>query len=122
MQRTLITSDGRPLRVSVEPWTAPTLSGAWANTGTGFNSAGFFVDPWGIVHLRGVVKTGAVGSAIFTLPKGYRPEATEKLATWCTSGVATVTVSTAGVVTEATGRGGTTDSITLDGLTFRAYQ
>jgi hypothetical protein len=34
----------------------------------------FVKDGSGVVHLEGVVKSGTVPSAIFTLPEGFRPE------------------------------------------------
>lgn len=38
----------------------------------GYPPAGFYKDPFGIVHLEGVVKVGST-PVIFTLPPGYRP-------------------------------------------------
>lgn len=119
--RQVFRSDGKRDAFVVEGWNVPVLAGAWANVAGG-SPAGFWTDPWGTVHLRGVVKTGATGSAIFTLPVRYRPEFLTTLATWCTPGLATVTISTVGVVTQATGRTATSDSIALDGLSFRSYQ
>jgi hypothetical protein len=56
-------------------WIAPTLLNSWANYGGGFVAAGYTkVGP--AVYIRGTVKTGAIGSTIFTLPAGYRPSAT----------------------------------------------
>jgi hypothetical protein len=57
----------------------------WANFGNGHNTVGFYKDPYGVVHLKGVVKwtnagqnaPGGCGWAIFQLPEGYRPAATE---------------------------------------------
>jgi len=33
----------------------------------------FWKDTLGRVHLRGVFKSGPIGSSFFTLPTGYRP-------------------------------------------------
>lgn len=118
----IVHSDDSVDQILVEDWVTPTFSGAWANAGGTSNPCGFWMDPWGVLHLRGVVKTGATGSAIFTLPPRRRPLFTETLATWCTAGLATVTVSAVGVVTAASGRTASSDSITLDGLTFRVGQ
>ena len=71
-----------------EPWhdIAPADFGAcWTNTGAaGRNVAGYYRDPYGVVHLKGSVKrlTAAECSVvIFTLPAGYRPVADENQVT-----------------------------------------
>lgn len=69
-------SDMRKLLIASKSiWTAPTLVNSWANYGSGFNPAGYFKDVNGVVHLRGLLKDGVVGttSAMFTLPTGFRP-------------------------------------------------
>lgn len=38
-----------------------------------FYVAGYMKDSLGFVHIRGLVKSGVIGSSIFTLPAGYRP-------------------------------------------------
>lgn len=52
---------------------APAFANGWVNFGAPYHNAAFWKDPLGFVHLRGVIKTGTVGSAAFTLPPGYRP-------------------------------------------------
>lgn len=54
---------------------APTLLNSWVNFGSTYANAGYYKDPFGVVHLRGLVKNGtaAAGTAIFALPVGYRP-------------------------------------------------
>lgn len=53
-------------------WIAPTLLNSWVNYGAPFATAGYTkVGP--VVYLKGLVKTGAQGTTIFTLPGGYRP-------------------------------------------------
>ena len=63
----------------------------WANYGSDFNTAAFRKDPWGVVHLKGLVKASdvpgegnevcdagdAIDTIIFQLPSGFRPAATE---------------------------------------------
>ncbi len=102
----------------------------WGNyTGVGFNSAGFFKDAAGVVHLKGFVNehcgpAGAdAGIPIFTLPAGYRPAATERQATVQTGdALEVVDVKPNGDVTvdlePATEDSGNFTS--LDGMTFRA--
>ena len=56
---------------------APWGTGWQALAGAG-PPPGFFLDPWGFVHIRGAVKrVSGVGTTIFTLPAGYRPLYTE---------------------------------------------
>ena len=45
----------------------------WQNDANFDNTAAFYRDPYGTVHLKGVVKSGVIGCAIFVLPQGYRP-------------------------------------------------
>lgn len=52
---------------------APAFLNSWTHFGSPYHNAAFWKDPLGFVHLRGVVKSGVVGSAAFTLPPGYRP-------------------------------------------------
>lgn len=70
-----------------EAWQAPTLSNGWVNygsDGTGtYNIAGYWKDSLGIVHLRGLIKSGPIGQSSFTLPIGYRPVARELFLCFC---------------------------------------
>lgn len=58
--------------VTQEDWIAPTLLNSWVNYGATFPPAGYFKDNFGIVHLRGLIKDGIIGSPAFVLPEGYR--------------------------------------------------
>jgi hypothetical protein len=52
----------------------PIFNWYWVNYDTtNFNAAGFMIDEFGIVHLRGLISTGTIGQPAFTLPEGYRP-------------------------------------------------
>jgi hypothetical protein len=51
----------------------PAFQNGWVNANTGEPPLQFTKDPFGRVHLRGHITTGASGSVIFTLPVGYRP-------------------------------------------------
>jgi hypothetical protein len=59
-------------------WQTPTLLNSWVYYGSPFAPPGYYMDASGIVHLRGLVKSGTLGGAtpIFTLPTGYRPSYT----------------------------------------------
>lgn len=53
---------------------APAFQNSWVNYDlTIYSSSGFYKDQFGIVWLRGVVKSGIMGTAILTLPGGFRP-------------------------------------------------
>lgn len=56
----------------------PAFMNSWENYGggLGYHPAAFFKDPFGIVHLTGLIKNGMTG-VVFTLPSGYRPATTE---------------------------------------------
>lgn len=52
-------------------WTAPTLSGAWTNFGSIYDTAAYGKDSLGFVNMRGLIAGGA--GTVFVLPVGYRP-------------------------------------------------
>ena len=53
------------------------------NHGSGYNDAEYYKDPFGIVHLRGLIKDGTttIDTVIATLPLKYRPENRELIDT-----------------------------------------
>lgn len=102
----------------VEPFRAPAaFLNAWVDFGAPYNLTGFWRDRFGVVHLRGLLTAGAIGSAAFTLPAGYRPAATEMMAAVSNGafGIARV-LATGDVVPFA----GSNVYFSLDGITFRA--
>ena len=58
-----------------ETWFAPGLSNSWVDYGLGFNTTGYFRDSNGLVHIRGLIKSGTTtaGTLLFTLSAGNRP-------------------------------------------------
>jgi hypothetical protein len=118
----------------VEPWhevgtpDGPLFENSSSNYLARGSTVAFFKDPFGIVHLRGMVKCttwGGSSNTIFTLPLAYRP-AEEAIFTVSgdplstTSTVArTVTVSATGEV-RPSGATGAQIVVSLDGITFRA--
>ncbi|MBW5447438.1 hypothetical protein GE107_15375 [Cohnella sp. CFH 77786] len=56
-------------------WIAPLLLNGWVAYALSYPTAQYFKDELGIVHLRGLIKSGTVspGTILFYLPKGYRP-------------------------------------------------
>ena len=101
-----ITCDGRPPE--------------WYNVGSNsHNAVGFYRDPSGIVHLRGLaLNCAAFGTPIFNLPAGYRPARSEHLVGLLDlqGGVVAVRVAPSGDVIAPVAN---TALVSLDGLTFR---
>ena len=55
-----------------EAWITPTLLNGWVAFNAGAAPA-YFKDEFGSIVIKGIVKSGTIGSPIFTLPAGYRP-------------------------------------------------
>jgi hypothetical protein len=79
-------------------WTAVSFQNSWVNYGT--YQGAQYRRVGDIVECRGLVKSGTVGSAIFTLPTGFRPPLdiilsgiTSGLTTWSTGAVNSGTVA-----------------------------
>jgi hypothetical protein len=106
---------GVPSWLGDTAWTAPTLAGTWVNFGGGYNNAGYWKDSTGRVHLRGMIKSGTIGTTAFTLPSGYRPSATCRFAAESNSAYGICTIDSAGVVTPAAGN---TAWFSFDGMSF----
>jgi len=71
---------------------------SWVNFDAGWQVAGYWRDPLGWVHLRGLVKSGTVGSSAFTLPPGFRPKLSEPFAVISNGAVGRVDVQSDGQV------------------------
>lgn len=58
----------------------PELLNGWTNYGEGYENLSFWKDKMGIVHVSGLIKSGATAAetVIFNLPTGYRPAYNEK--------------------------------------------
>jgi hypothetical protein len=100
----------------------------WVNFGSVHNPVGFYKDPLGVVHLRGIADCfGAClpapnGSArIFTLPDGYHPAAQEAVAALSSvaGNIARIDVTSGGQVV-LRGPQFLGDWVSLDGISFRA--
>jgi hypothetical protein len=110
-----------------ESWIVPTLSTDWSNYGSGFSTAGYWKDSFGVVHLRGVLNY--VGSdspsTAFVLPAGYRPALAGLFGVHAFNGSAfalgRIDITTGGAVQKQvpTGSLNPTGYISLDGITFR---
>lgn len=109
---------------TVFPGTFLQSTTTWVNYGAAsFNAASFYKDPWGIVHVRGLVKQNQTGivppgcPTIFTLPAGYRPAREEIFATTSNDAFGSARVLTNGAVNMVVGNGAW---ISLDGISFKA--
>ena len=101
-------------------WTAPTLLNSWVNFGSPFTPAGYYKDPTGRVHLRGLVKSGSSASAIiFTLPAGFIPANTHVFAAVSNEAICDLRVDTSGNV--FANAGGSTTWVSLDGISFTTF-
>lgn len=106
-----------PGGITQESVIAPTLLNSWVNFGAGYSSAGYWKDTLGVVHLQGLMKSGTVGAAAFTLPVGYRPAAECYFACHSNSLFAFAFVNSSGSVVLASGSNA---SFSIDGISFRA--
>jgi len=84
-----------------DDWIPPTLGNSWVNYGAGYDTAGYR-KRFGRTEVKGTVKSGTVGPAIFTLPATYAPTLHQGFATLCDAGAGNVfgalVVTSAGVV------------------------
>ena len=91
---------------------------AWESLNTNVNNIGsYFRDPWGIVHLRGIIcKNNPPSGTLFTLPSGFRPQFQEVLAAVTQSGTGRVDVNSDGTIVPNGLSSG--NWVSLDGLSF----
>jgi hypothetical protein len=96
---------------------APTLLNSWVNNGAPTQTAGYWKDSSGIVHIQGVIKSGTVGAAAFTLPAGFRPSNDEYFSCISNALFGYAHVTAAGNVTID---GGSNAYFSLSGISFKA--
>lgn len=112
-----VTVDGIVAPPDSANWVTPTLAGTWVSYGAA-NTPGYFKDSEGVVHLRGLVKTGTINTTLFTLPAGYRPSRTIVRATVSNgSTLGRLDIRADGVVLPVTG---SNVWYSLDNVTFTA--
>jgi hypothetical protein len=99
-----------------EAWQTPTLLNAWTNLGGGFNTTEYYIDKESVVHLKGIVKNGTIGTVIFSLPVGYRPTAQYVFTVISGTGFGRVDVASNGDVIVGSGNN---SGVSLDGISFR---
>jgi hypothetical protein len=96
----------------------PAFTNSWVNhTAVTQESAAFYRDALGIVHLKGLIKSGTIGTSAFTLPEGYRPPLTKRFACPSAGAYGQCDVGADGTVVPAVGNNANFD---LSGVQFRA--
>lgn len=104
--------------LSQEVWQTPDLLNDWVNFGGAKETAQYFKDTLGIVHLKGFVKDGTIGAVpIFTLPAGYRPAEEMIVVTISNDAIARCDIQLTGQVRAQAGNNAW---FSLTGITFRA--
>ena len=98
----------------------PTLLNSWVNYGTAYESACYWKDKCGMVHLAGLIKSGitTAETVIFTLPTGYRPRTSEKFFVVSVNAICVIDVYATGNVAIKTGAN--SGWLSLSGISFRA--
>jgi hypothetical protein len=115
--------DGLASTIGVQAIQAPTLINSWLNFGAPARNAGYWKDPFGMVHIHGTVKTGVDSSVVFQLPVGYRPSGNMRFPTGGTGNAnAAILIDSSGNVSYTLDGTGVTviTNAALDGISFRA--
>lgn len=98
----------------------PAFGAGWSNyDGTAWNTAAYYKDTIGVVHLKGLVKHATTGlGTVFTLPAGYRPALKAVFCVYVGNpGAGRIDIYGDGTVTVVYGNA---TYVSLEGITFRA--
>ena len=102
--------------------TAPALQNSWVNYGAPFADAKYYKDKEGVVHLKGLIKSGSItaNTVLFNLPVGYRPSTSGQLIFTVdnATGIGRVDVKANGDVVVVTAASNL--FLNLTGISFRA--
>lgn len=104
---------------TVDATQKPSYQNGWVDHGAGSEPGGYYKDPFGRVHLSGLVGAGTALTTIFTLPSGFRPSATLSFVvlTGTPNQLGVVDVHADGQVAHAYGAA---DYTQLNGISFRS--
>lgn len=108
---------------STPAWVYPTLGNSWVSFGGTLQTARFFKDASGVVHLQGTIANGTANTTIFTLPTGYRPTARLEIATYAYPGMGKLNIDSNGVVQFDAWviSSGSNAAVALSGITFATF-
>ena len=96
-------------------WTNATYQNGWVDSSASYHSVGYYKDSHGTVHLRGIAKNGTNGTAIFTLPPGYRPSKSMIFPAASNGAFGYADITTGGAVVAT----GSNAWFSLDGISFK---
>lgn len=106
-------------------FTVPTYQNGWVTYQVpDYAPAGYYKDAMGVVHLRGLIKSGTLDTAAFTLPAGCRPAygAIFVCQSAANNAIMRVNVTAAGLVIPSSGGSGSNAWVSLEGIHFIAQQ
>jgi len=106
------------LDLSLTGWISPTFQNSWVNFGAEWDVAGYCKDALGFVHLKGLIKSGTLNTACFTLPVSYRPAAAMHFSAASNSLFGVVRIYPNGEV--KCGNPGANDWFALNNISFKA--
>lgn len=95
----------------------PAFANSWVAAGGIDQVPRFIRDPFGFVHIEGLMSTGVVNSPAFTLPVGYRPAARHLYSVVANDAFGRMSIAADGTVRLAVGSNG---FVQLSGITFQA--
>lgn len=94
---------------------APPFENSWVYFGSGAQP-GYFKDPFGFVHLKGLLKNGTINTPMFTLPPGFRPLEADIAICMSNGAAARLDVNTNGQVVPVSGSNA---YYSIDNVVFR---
>lgn len=102
-------------------WTnVSTFANGWSAYGAGYSTPAYRKDSNGVVHLKGLIQSGTIGSVAFNLPAGYRPPEHMLFACESSNGSSTFGVTDIQSTGDVTPKVGGNTFFSLDGISFYA--
>jgi hypothetical protein len=96
----------------------PTFENSWADFGGVYQTARYWKDDYGVVHLEGLIANGTVNATMFTLPTGYRPSSEVIVLSSINGTAGRLFIKADGSVDHADGASNA--SVSLSGISFYA--